>query len=276
MKSRSPTDKTIDRWIKQGYGQGFGMNYKPFFYVRDVPSKGRSGIIKGLKIPREHHYLSDIEYHYHLLAEYSDRVIEIREQYALLPREETKLIANRLQIDHPVYSTRAQSVLTSDLVLTVSEGTSTTTTVLCCKAENDISPSNPKAARTLEKVLIERVYWEARNVEWRLVTDKMLPEAKVHNLDFFQGTMTCPEKDYLNGRMGNFVREALRIWNGCESLNDFLGTASLQLNLLPEECFCLLGRAIWTKVLPVDLDSRKFDFEDPLPSFKALEAPCSA
>lgn len=211
MKSRNPSEKTIERWIKQGYGQGQGLAYKPFFYVRDVPSKGRSSILEGLKIHRTHHYFSDVEYHYHLLAEFSDLVLEIREQYALLPREETRLIAEQLRIDHPIYSaTQVQRVLTSDLVLTVRKGDEIALVVLCCKVASDIDPSNPEAARTLEKVLLEKVYWEARSVEWRLVTDKMLPEIKVHNLDFFRGTMVSRERDYLNADMACYCQEGER------------------------------------------------------------------
>ena len=41
-------------------------------------------------------------------------------------------------------------------------------------------PENPKP----QKILLEKVYWEARNAEWRLVTDKMLPDNKIHNLEF--------------------------------------------------------------------------------------------
>lgn len=251
------------------------MAYKPFFYIRDIPSEGRSTAVEGLKLPRTHNYFSDVEYHYHLLAEYSDLVLEIQEQYALLPREETRIIAEQLDIDHPIYSaTGVQRVLTSDLVLSAKNGDEIILIVLCCKVASDIDPSNPEAARTLEKIFLEKVYWEARNAEWRLVTDKMLPENKVHNLDFFRGSMVSRERDYLNARMADFVQTALTVWNNCLSLNDFLLTASLHLDLTQDECFCLLGRAIWTKTLPVDLDSGKFGHEDRLPLLNALEAPC--
>lgn len=275
MKSRNPTKEVVLRWIKQGYGQGWGLAYKPFLYIRDVPSDGRSTTLVGLKIPRTHHYFSDVEYHYHLLAEFSDDVVEIREQYALLPYEETNHIAEQLGIVHPIYkATGAQRVLTSDLVLSARKGSEIDQVVLCCKVASDVDPANPASARTLEKVLLEKVYWEARNAEWRLVTDKMLPENKVHNLAFFRGSMVSRERDYLNPKLAEFVQTALAIWSDCISLNDFLLTASLQLNLNQEECFCLLGRSIWTKALPVDLDSGKFDHEDILPLLMALEATC--
>ena len=32
----------IQKWIKEGRGQGFGNSYKPWLTIRDVSSEGRS------------------------------------------------------------------------------------------------------------------------------------------------------------------------------------------------------------------------------------------
>ena len=91
MKKRhNITKKDVTRWVNQSFGQGEGESYKPFFHVRDVPSRGRSTMIKGLKSKRTHHYYSDLERRYHLLAEHDPEVTEIREQFALLPQEKTQ------------------------------------------------------------------------------------------------------------------------------------------------------------------------------------------
>lgn len=267
MKSRNPSTETVLGWIKQGYGQGQGLDYKPFFYVRDVPSKGRSTILKGLKIPRTHHYLSDIEYHYHILAEFSDVVTEIREQYALLPLAETQAMADRLHIRHPIYArTGAPHVLTSDLVLTLRKDKQLGLMTISCKAANDIDPKNPSAKRTLEKLLLEKAYWENRNVPWHLVTEKMLPQNKIHNLDFFRVTMASREQAHLNTIIGDFLRVTHAIWDECVCLNDLLTATSARLHIEEEESFYLLGRAIWSKALRVDLDHRKFLHDGPLPA----------
>ena len=56
-KNRRPTVKTVLRWIQAGYGQGEGEAFKPFMYVRDVPSEGTSSMVssRGLHAvaPRE-------------------------------------------------------------------------------------------------------------------------------------------------------------------------------------------------------------------------------
>ena len=45
-KCRAPNPDLVDRWIAAGYGQGDGAGYKPFMYVRDVPSTGTSSMVK--------------------------------------------------------------------------------------------------------------------------------------------------------------------------------------------------------------------------------------
>ena len=97
----------IRKLINAGYGQGVGKTFKPFMYVRDVPSIGTSNMVKSRVTGRLHHYLSDHEFKVHLLAEYAFSVIDIREQFALLPWEETQTIAAQLGIKHPRIPGRA-------------------------------------------------------------------------------------------------------------------------------------------------------------------------
>lgn len=53
--------------------------------VADVPSMGCSHKIPGVKVERIHHLLSDLERAYLLVCEFSEDVVDIREQYPLLP-----------------------------------------------------------------------------------------------------------------------------------------------------------------------------------------------
>lgn len=51
----------------------------PWLRVLDVPSHGRSRKVHGVKIDSLHHPLSDLEYGYLLVAEFSSEVLDIRE-----------------------------------------------------------------------------------------------------------------------------------------------------------------------------------------------------
>lgn len=79
------TVRDINRWLQQGVGSGVEGSYKPWLRVSDVPSKGRSRRVRGLKSGRVHHLLSDLEYAIFLMAEYSTLIVDIREQFPLLP-----------------------------------------------------------------------------------------------------------------------------------------------------------------------------------------------
>lgn len=64
-------------------------------------SRGRTARGVGIKTGRLHGFLSDIECNYYYYLDISENVIDIREQYPLLPIEETILIANELELEHP-------------------------------------------------------------------------------------------------------------------------------------------------------------------------------
>lgn len=81
-----------EKWIKEGRGSGRGINYKPWLLIQDVSSDGRSTRGLGSKIGREYHFLSDLERDYFYLTEYSDKKIDIREQFPLLPFEEKEIV----------------------------------------------------------------------------------------------------------------------------------------------------------------------------------------
>src|SRR4030067_3196716 len=151
------TPKNVLSWIGRGDGQGEAQNYRPFLYVRDVPSSGRSAMVQGIITGRTHHYLSDLEYFHHILAEYEPTVEDIREQFALLPWEETQEIARSLGIQHPVYpGTRTPIVMTSDIVLTIRHQGFLKYSVICVKPSSMIDPQYCRSKRVLEKLLIEK------------------------------------------------------------------------------------------------------------------------
>jgi hypothetical protein len=93
------TEKQQDNWIKEGRGQGYLKNYKPWVTVRDFGSKGRSHRVYGHTTKRTHHLLSDLELATFLLLDWNPSVTDIREQFPYLPT--TTQIAEQAQITHP-------------------------------------------------------------------------------------------------------------------------------------------------------------------------------
>lgn len=173
----------IDEMIKEGYGTGVGSEYKPWIKIQDVPSLGRVTRLKGIKTNRQHELLSDMERNYFYLLEYSDRVIDIREQYPLLPIEDTISIADELGINHPQNpKTSEYVVMTTDFFITISTNDIIKTVARTIKSKDDLLDK-----RIIQKFEIERVFWEKREIEWGIVTEEEIDKTIAHNISFIQG-----------------------------------------------------------------------------------------
>jgi len=179
-RKRSTTE---ERKLKDGRGQGLGVDYKPWVTIQDVPSLGRSTRLRGNKVPRQFEFLSDLERNYFYLLEYSDSVVDIREQFPLLPIEETIVIADELGIKHPTNPKTGKPVeMTTDFLITVNKDQQYQHLARTLKYKEDLMNE-----RVLEKFEIERVYWERQDVDWGIVTELEIPKDMAHNIAFVHG-----------------------------------------------------------------------------------------
>lgn len=262
-RKRNPSISNVWGWINKGKGQGTNTNYQPFFHVRDVPSRGRSSMIFGQKTGRIHHYLSNMEYSCHILAEYASSVTDIREQYALLPWSETQMIADGLGIRHPIYrGTKTPIVMTSDLVLSYGKEK---TAVLCVKPYSETDPMNPHAKRVMEKLLIEKMYWDRRGIQWQLITEREIPTTRVQNLDQLRMGVATAEHAFVISYMDFFLSAFHSVWTRESSLLCILTQVSTKINLAKEQCYSLFAKAVWSRLLDVDLDVGLIHHDQPIP-----------
>ena len=179
MSKRTRTSK-VEKWIKEGRGSGIGADYKPWLNIQDVSSLGRSTRLKGIKTNRQHEFLSDLERNYFYLTEYSDFVVDIREQFPLLPLEETIVIADELGLKHPTDpKTNEPVVMTTDFLLTVEKGNGLVELARTIKMKDELLKQ-----RVIEKFEIERVYWERRQIDWGIVTELEIPKEMARNISY--------------------------------------------------------------------------------------------
>lgn len=182
MSKRTRTSQ-VEKWIKEGRGSGVGAEYKPWLNIQDVSSLGRSTRLKGIKTNRQHEFLSDLERNYFYLTEYSDFVVDIREQYPLLPLEETIVIADKLGIKHPTNpKTQEPVVMSTDFLLTVDKGEGLVEIARTIKMKDELLKE-----RVIEKFEIERVYWERRQIDWGIVTELEIPKEMARNISYIHG-----------------------------------------------------------------------------------------
>lgn len=178
-RRRETTEKIIRKRLKEGRGQGRGAEYKPWLYVQDVPSQGLAHRIKGWKTGRVHHLLSKLELAYFYVLEWSSLVVDIREQYPLLPLEETLALADQCGVRHPTDpKSQEPIVMTTDFLITLpGEGRPV-------EQARTVKPAQALLGqRTQEKLEIERRFWERRQVDWGVVTEREIPQVLADNIE---------------------------------------------------------------------------------------------
>ncbi|MGM9979358.1 MAG: TnsA endonuclease N-terminal domain-containing protein [Clostridium sp.] len=178
------SDKKIEERIKKGFGTGTGYEYKPWINVVNGPNGSFRDRPNGWKTGRTTQLLSHLEYNTFLGFEWSDTVVDIREQYPL-QRNVTIEIAERLGILHPTYPKGETKdgeevfiVMTTDLLLTIKTNDSEEAYLAVC-----VKPAAKlDEERTLAKLQIEKTYWEEKGIEWRIITDKDLNKDFIENM----------------------------------------------------------------------------------------------
>lgn len=182
-RKRMTTNTTITHHLQNGRGQGQGASYQPWLTVQDVPSQGLTHRIKGWTTGRVHHLFSNLERDVFYILDWSENILDIREQYPLLPIEETKTIAEKLGVRHPTDPrTQHAIVMTTDFLLDVQDGKARHQQARTVKPAEQLDNS-----RVLEKLEIERCYWQTRNVDWGIVTEQEIPTVAATNIRRLHG-----------------------------------------------------------------------------------------
>jgi hypothetical protein len=174
------SENKIKEFQAEGRGKGSLASYLPWVQVSDFSSLGNSRRVFSNKTGRVHHLMSDVEWQFFLLLEFSPDITDIREQYPL-PREETLGIAAQLGIRHPTYpGTAVPTVMTCDFLAIRKKGsTNPVVEFYDCKRTQEAEDR-----RSLEKLEISRTYCDGIESSHRLVFSSMLPSFKVRNLEW--------------------------------------------------------------------------------------------
>lgn len=173
------TERKITKRIKDGRGVGRLSNYKPWLYVNEVPSEGRSQRVYSHLTGRIHHVLSDLEFAVFLLLDHNPAVTDIREQFPL-NRDDTLSISKENQLWHPSQGD-VNLVMSSDFLVNSS---SRTQSKFAIQAKYSEALKDP---RTVEKLEIERRYWKLKKIPWFLVTEKEIDKVVVSNIEWLYG-----------------------------------------------------------------------------------------
>lgn len=260
------TPAVLERFRREGRGTGIFEDYTGWHQVTrgDPTSRGRSHImtLRG----RHHDFLSDLERNMALFAWMDLRLVDLREQFPLVVEPDmhelcaylrhtpqlrysgTQQLAQQLSIRHPFLREKGGAktpwVMTTDLLLTLKKNDGTLGLLaLSCKYREEL-----RSRRKKELLALERAYWIARGVPWRLMTEDMAHVLMVPTLvrTWHWGLISSPPEEHIQqaillGRHGH----GLPLHTTLQRLSEKLGCMTLAQHAF--------WRACWTGRLTVDL-----------------------
>lgn len=214
------TERKLARFLREGRGAGELEEYVPWLTVADVPSRGRSRRVFCSINNRVMHLLSDNEYRALLHYWWQPTVTDIKEQFPLLPRDETQEIAHSLGIRHPRDpKTQVDIVMTDDLLVSELVNGESSFLAVSVKDTRDVGGN-----RVQEKHAIAEEYWRRRgvahvvytsdplsiyhrNLDWILGGDS----ARLHHLDDDLPTIYLPKIASASKKAGQTIDQACRL-----------------------------------------------------------------
>ena len=216
------TEEKIARYLKEGRGQGELSEYIPWLNVQDFSSNGNVTRIKGWKTTRQHEFFSNLERSYFFLLDWSDNVVDIREQFPI-DRELTFKIAEEKGIRHSIDNSSNTIIpMTTDFLITIIRNEERVYLARTVKPSKDLDET-----RIIEKFEIEREYWEKKGIDWGIVTEQELPEGFVKNIQWVHKFHSLDSKEdellaleLLKILKANENSQNLKIINFCNRLDD--------------------------------------------------------
>lgn len=263
-RNRNTSESKVLRWIKQGRGQGMGKDYMPWLRIQDVPSNGRVSRIKGIKTNRIHHLMSDIETGYFHILDYASNVLDTREQFPLLPLEQTQDIAESLNIRHPSDpNTKEDIVMTTDFLVTINKDGK-----LYNIARTVISSSDLEKERKIEKLQIEKTFWEKNNTNWGIVTDNEINDIFIQNIKIvhqYYNLNTCAELEGVPEQLADKCRTILlEQLKTNKPVNIICHDCDKKLGLPMGVSITLFKNLIATKNIEIDILKNTINFGIPI------------
>lgn len=234
------------RALKNKFGVGEGIAYKPWLRVKDVKSHGTRSEIPGRKVERVHHLMSSIESEFFFLAEFNDSVLDIREQFPILPLNYTQKVCKAIGVEHPKHpKTKEPIVLTTDFLLTVTDGNRLHYHAISVKPESKLDDK-----RVSEKLDVERVCWELLGVKFQYFTGNEDTKIQSRNIDW----ATSPFRQSSLRFSSEQIASALELIVVGVSTVDDLCTALISQNIVNHsDALSLIRLLIADKYITADL-----------------------
>jgi hypothetical protein len=171
----------VEKYIKEGRGQGEMETYRPWLSIQSFPSMGRVSRIKGSKTNRIHHFLSDLELMYFYILEWDENVIDIREHYPLLDLS-VVLSKDDLELRKKTEKLlQLPNVMTTNFLITQKTQEDKVEYIArSVKYESALDRQGVK-----EKLQIQELYLRKKGVEFKVITEQQINTNLAKNIESF-------------------------------------------------------------------------------------------
>jgi TnsA endonuclease C terminal/TnsA endonuclease N terminal len=183
--------KQITELIKAGYGQGDGASYKPYINILRTSSKGRVTRVKGHTTKRTHSFLSDTETRFFYLLEFNPFVIDIREHFPIYDDIERIIpsLDSSLRECLQNQKTGEPIVLTTSFLITIQNENKDIYHLARSIKDYRLLKNN----KVIERYEIMRRYWESKDIDYGIVTNKEIPINLVKNIEYLHSAYSLEE-----------------------------------------------------------------------------------
>lgn len=246
------TTKFVQDYMKDRLWEKDNSGYVPFLSVRSVPTKGKANRIMGWKTGREHHFLSKLEYAAFYHFDWSDDVLDIKEQYPLFPMEALQNIALEAGIAYPSFNNEP-IVMTTDFLVTAKRNGKILHYARTVKPSNNLSDE-----RIIEKFEIERRFFNSKNIDWGIITEKELSSVFTNNMEILHSNKlinngTTLEKQYIFAMYKQLIGGIEKVTSKNIPLAYTLTQLSKDLNINILNITAIFLKAITDKIIVLDI-----------------------
>ena len=225
-------------------GTSVGKGYVPFIKVGEFSGSGESIRVKSRVAKRIHHFHSGIEFSAFMIFEWFHNTLDIREQFPI-PLNDSLLIAKELGIKHP-QNKGELIIVTTDLVIDFISGKGL---AIAVKPADEL-----KKLRVIEKLQIEKTYWEAKGLTWEIFTEKDITNEVQENISWLRPIMDLDLKQTAHIEVDDLLNFDKRIRNYNNSkLTKLCGRLDDEYELEPGHHISIMRYGIANRIFKVSL-----------------------
>ncbi|MEK5357911.1 TnsA endonuclease C-terminal domain-containing protein [Paenibacillus sp. FSL L8-0709] len=198
------TEAKFKRFLAEGRGKGEKDTYRSWLQVSDLASRGRSTRFYSNKEKRVIHVFTDQQLYYALLLEFDESVLSYKEQYPLIDTEPIleqldEILLKRLKGKD---SEIPHVMLTTFLVTAVDEKGEEYQFARTLKDESEL---NKKPI--IERLEIQKRWWEFRNVDFGIVTPNEIPVQQSKNIQWVLCSLNMQDYGFTKGDMESYAEQ---------------------------------------------------------------------